>query len=90
MRLLKIAVIFTLSRVIHVKNKEVIKAVGSRIRELRVQSGMSQEALSHEADIPLSQIGRIERGETNPTVSTLHVIAQALGTDLKTLVDISL
>ena len=73
---------------INVKNKEIIKAVGSRIRELRVQSGISQEALSNEADIPLSQIGRIERGETNPTISTLYVIAQALGTELKELVDI--
>ncbi len=49
---------------------------------------MSQEDLANEADIPLSQIGRIERGETNPTVSTLFVIAQALKISLPELVDV--
>lgn len=51
---------------------------------------MSQEDLANEADIPLSQIGRIERGETNPTISTLFVIAEALKVTLKQLVDVSL
>lgn len=39
---------------------------------------MSQEALANEADIPISQIGRIERGEVNPTLSTLNNLADAL------------
>jgi transcriptional regulator with XRE-family HTH domain len=73
--------------VINVKNKEVIKAVGARIREVRTRQGLSQEGLANEADIPLSQIGRIERGENNPTVSTLYVIAQALQVNLTELVD---
>jgi transcriptional regulator with XRE-family HTH domain len=30
------------------------------------------------ADIPISQVGRIERGEVNATVSTLAVLAKAL------------
>jgi transcriptional regulator with XRE-family HTH domain len=74
--------------VINVKNKTLIKALGKRIKELRHEKELSQEDLSYEADIPLSQIGRIERGETNPTISTLYVIANALDTDLKHLVDI--
>jgi transcriptional regulator with XRE-family HTH domain len=79
-----------LGGVINIKNKALVKAVGERIREIRLKQGISQEALSHEADIPLSQIGRIERGETNPTISTLYVIAQALGTELTLLVDVQL
>ena len=50
---------------------------------------MSQETLANEADVPLSQIGRIERGENNPTISTLYVIAQALDNELRELIDIS-
>lgn len=69
------------------KNKELSKAVGNRIRELRIELNISQEALSNEADIPLSQVGRIERGENNPTISTLYVLANALKVDLKTLLD---
>ena len=75
---------------INVKNKGLIKAIGKEIRNLRIERGMSQEALANEADIPLSQVGRIERGENNPTISTLYVIAQALGTELKVLIDIKI
>ena len=72
---------------INVKNKELIKALGNRIRQLRIDAGLSQEELSNEAEIPLSQIGRIERGETNPTISTLFVICKAFGIELKDLLD---
>lgn len=75
---------------ISVKNKKLIKAVGEQVRSIRLQLDLSQEELANEADIPLSQIGRIERGETNPTISTLFVIAEALKTDLKTLVSVKL
>ena len=75
---------------INVKNKALIKAIGIKIRELRIKNKLSQEDLSNEADVPLSQIGRIERGENNPTVSTLYVIAKALDIDLKVLVDVRL
>jgi len=76
--------------VINVKNKALVKAVGTRIRELRILRGFSQEELANEADVPLSQIGRIERGENNPTISTLYVLAQALQVDIKDLLDIKL
>lgn len=72
---------------INIKNRKLIQAVGSNIRSLRIEKGISQEALANEADIPLSQIGRIERGETNPTISTLFVISEALGVELRRLVD---
>jgi transcriptional regulator with XRE-family HTH domain len=77
-----------LSAVINVKNKELAKALGARIQNLRKKQGLSQLALANEADIPLSQIGRIERGENNPTISTLYVIAAALDIELKNLVDV--
>ena len=47
----------------------------------------TQEELANEADIPLSQVGRIERGENNPTISTLYVISKALKIDLKELLN---
>lgn len=75
---------------INVKNIALVKALGARIREMRLERDMSQEDLANEADIPLSQIGRIERGENNPTISSLYVIATALNVDLKQLVDLKL
>lgn len=73
---------------INVKNKALVKAVGERIKEYRQRLGMTQEELAYEADVPLSQVGRIERGENNPTISTLYVLAKALDTDVKVLVDV--
>jgi transcriptional regulator with XRE-family HTH domain len=73
--------------VINVKNKALIKAVGKRIKELRQEKGFSQEELANEADIPLSQIGRIERGEINPTISTIAAITMALAISLKSFFD---
>jgi transcriptional regulator with XRE-family HTH domain len=73
--------------VINVKNKKLIKAVGERIRQFRLEQNISQEDLAYEADILVSQIGRIERGETNPTISTLYVISVALKIELSTLLD---
>ncbi|MEI6524185.1 MAG: helix-turn-helix transcriptional regulator [Bacteroidota bacterium] len=65
----------------------MIKAVGERIRQFRLEQNISQEDLAYEADILVSQIGRIERGETNPTISTLYVISVALKIELSTLLD---
>ena len=67
---------------INIKNEIVIKALGTRVRELRISRGLSQEKLANMAEIPLSQMGRIERGETNPTISTIHVLSVALEVDI--------
>jgi len=52
--------------------------MGRRIRELRMLRGLSQEQLGNLAGIAVSQVGRIERGEINTTLSTLVIIARAL------------
>jgi len=66
--------------VIKIKNYEVIKAFGQKIRDLRISQKLSQEQLSYEADIPVSQVGRIERGEVNVTISTIYALSKALKT----------
>ncbi|MBD1383747.1 helix-turn-helix transcriptional regulator [Mucilaginibacter rigui] len=71
--------------VINIKNDEVIKAFGRRLRDLRISTGLSQEQLANEAEIPLSQVGRIERGEINPTLSSINVLAKALKIEIKEL-----
>ena len=62
---------------IKVKDKKLLKIFGLRIRELRLERKYSQEQLANFAEIPLSQVGRIERGEINPTISTINVLALA-------------
>ena len=52
--------------------------VAWNLRRLRVKRDLSQEALAVDAGVDRSYVGRIERGEQNPTVDTLLKIARAL------------
>lgn len=71
--------------VINIKDKKLIKVFGLRVRELREAKDLSQEELANLADIPLSQIGRIERGEINPSISTANAIAKVFKMSLSEL-----
>ncbi|HCQ53387.1 MULTISPECIES: helix-turn-helix domain-containing protein [Brevundimonas] len=55
------------------------KIVGANIRRLRKERGLSQEALAGEAGLAMRHLGRIERGEGNPTVAILGKLAEVLG-----------
>jgi transcriptional regulator with XRE-family HTH domain len=76
--------------VINVRDKRFLKALGEHIKAIRSKKNMSQEDLANDADIPISQIGRVERGEVNTTVSTIYVIAKALEVHHKELLDFSI
>ena len=47
----------------NIKDKEYIKQFGLNLREIRMSKKISQEILAYSSDIPISQVGRIERGE---------------------------
>ena len=51
---------------------------GKRLREIRIAKGLSQEDLANDSNIPINQIGRIERAEINTTLKTIFKIAKAL------------
>lgn len=52
--------------------------VGQRIREVRERQALSLKALAARCGLSLNAISRIERGESSPTVSSLHRLASAL------------
>ncbi|MEK5161205.1 helix-turn-helix transcriptional regulator [Paenibacillus urinalis] len=55
-----------------------LQLVGARIRQLRLLRGMSQAKLAEAADLQVSYIGGVERGERNISLNTLEKIASAL------------
>jgi transcriptional regulator with XRE-family HTH domain len=59
--------------------RDVLKAFGERVREIRAQKGLSQEELARLAKIDRTYIGGIERGERNLGIKNVHRIADALG-----------
>lgn len=58
---------------------------GKRVRTLRLAKGYSQEELAFRAEIHRTYLGGIERGERNPALKNIAVIAQALETPLTEL-----
>ena len=55
------------------------------IRDLRERSDLSQEAVAHGAGLTVSAYARIERGEANPTWTTVTQIARGLNVSLAEL-----
>lgn len=56
----------------------VLVSIGRVIRALRMERGLSQEALAYEAGVDRSYMGGIERGEHNVTVINLLRICRCL------------
>ena len=59
--------------------RDVLKAFGDRVREIRALKGLSQEELARQAKIDRTYIGGIERGERNAGIKNVWRIADALG-----------
>lgn len=56
--------------------------VAQRIKELRLKTGLSQEGLSHLAELDRKYIGIIEKGNTNVSIQVLSQICEALDVSL--------
>eukprot|EP01036_Dinobryon_divergens_P052756 gene52756-70526_t len=61
---------------------DVRQTVGRNLRRLRVERGLSQEALAHDAGVAPSFVSQIENGLRSPTVTLLQDLADALKTPI--------
>lgn len=57
--------------------------IGTKLKELRVQKGLTQEELADRCELSKGFISQVERDLTSPSISTLVDILQCLGTDLE-------
>ena len=62
-------------------------AFGERVREARRSAGISQEKLGELAGLHRTYIGHVERGEVNPTLTSIVRMARALGLDVGLLLE---
>lgn len=60
---------------------------GQRVRVLRAERGLSQEALADLAGIHRTYVGSVERGERNIALDNINALADALGVSPAQLVD---
>jgi len=68
-----------------VQDVRVQKRFGERVRQLRKEKGLSQEALAQACDLDRSYIGGVERGERNVSLVNIQKIAMALGVSAREL-----
>jgi len=58
---------------------------GSRVRALRIATGMSQEAFADRCGFARTYMSRIETGGANPSINAIKVLADALGVSIAIL-----
>lgn len=56
----------------------VIKAFSEVLRDLRVKNNLSQEKLAEYCDLDRTYISLLERGQRQPTITTLFKLTKAL------------
>ncbi len=60
-------------------------ALAAAIRAVRDERGATQEQIASDAGITVGTYARVERGQANPTWTTLRRIAAALGVSVSEL-----
>lgn len=63
----------------------IVTSVGRRVRQLRNRASLTQEQLAERAQISVSFLSMIERGERAPHLETLEKLAFALEVSVDTL-----
>jgi transcriptional regulator with XRE-family HTH domain len=63
------------------------KKFGEKVKELRLEKGLSQETLAHQAELDRTYIPSIEKGERNVSITVIEKIANALEVKISDLFD---
>ena len=66
-------------------NNETGEAIGSSLRDLRENMGLTAKQLAKDANVSAAMISRIEAGLVSPSISTLTALSKALDVPLISL-----
>lgn len=58
---------------------DIKKVLGNNVRRLRTEAGMPQDKLAELMGVDQSYVSHLENGKKNPTIDTVSLAAQALG-----------
>lgn len=56
--------------------KEILKEIGNRLKQIRLQHNLTQKDLSIEAGLSVSTISLIEQGKSTTTESLVRILAR--------------
>ncbi len=63
-----------------------IEAIASKMKELRKAKKMTVQELAYRCEMERSNLSRIEAGKTNLTIKTICTICNALGAELRDVI----
>ncbi len=66
---------------------DIKKKFGDKVKQLRLERGLSQEGLANEANLDRTYIPGIEKGERNVSITVIEKLAIALKVSVKDLFD---
>ncbi len=66
----------------------LLQQIGLNIKTIRTAKGITQQELAAAIDYEKSNMSRLEKGGTNPTIYTLYRVSQALDVDLGELLSL--
>lgn len=69
------------------ENADIRLLIGRNVRRLRTSAGFTQESLAAKTGLSSVYISGIERGGRNPSAVVMAEISQALGVDVRELLD---
>lgn len=69
------------------EKKNLNTLIGQNLKTIREQRGLSLEKAAKQTGVSKPMLGQIERGVSNPTVSTLWKIATGLGVSFSTFLE---
>lgn len=61
---------------------KILERFGQRIRELRKEKNLTQEAVAEKAKLHPTYIGTVERGQKNISLRNIEKVAKAIGVNL--------
>ena len=67
------------------KKHDILIRFGSKIKQLRIEKGWSQEELAYKADFHRTYIGMIERAERNISLRNIGKLAQTFNLKIEHL-----
>lgn len=76
-----------MGKINHFRDERAIAEFGKRVRALRMEKKMTIEEFANSVDLHVTQLSRIERGETNVTISYIFRLAKIFKISASELID---
>jgi transcriptional regulator with XRE-family HTH domain len=68
------------------RDEKILKRFGKHLEKIRTEKGLSLRKLADIADVDFSQIHRIEKGQSNPSLTMLLTISASLEITIEELI----